>query len=252
MRRVLIPPLARLDLERSTLCRPPDDSAVARVEENGSTRTTTRSAPRQALIREKGCNKRYWRNLWPEANRSASEQRVRSWCRSYRRRLCRHAVEAMPRYREHLTATNLTNCATGWARGRSDACCVWPSTGRQTMRSCRILVFMPSQTFGDVFDQLYFSATSERDKGAKFERFLKRYLEVEPKYADQFSNVWMSQEWPARAGRPDTGIDLVAEDRYTGELTAIQAKFFDPPAPCRSRPSIRSSPSSGRRRSRKA
>lgn len=90
---------------------------------------------------------------------------------------------------------------------------------------------MPSQSFGDVFDQLYFSSTSERDKGTKFERFLKRYLEVEPKYADQFSNVWMWQEWPARAGRPDTGIDLVAEDRYTGELTAIQAKFFDPSRP---------------------
>lgn len=43
---------------------------------------------------------------------------------------------------------------------------------------------MPSQSFADVFDQLYFSATSERDKGTKFERFLKRYLEVEPKYAD--------------------------------------------------------------------
>lgn len=93
------------------------------------------------------------------------------------------------------------------------------------------MLSMPSQSFGDVFDQLYFSSTSERDKGTKFERFLKRYLEVEPKYADQFSNVWMWQEWPDRAGRPDTGIDLVAEDRYTGELTAIQAKFFDPSLP---------------------
>lgn len=75
---------------------------------------------------------------------------------------------------------------------------------------------------------MYISATSERDKGTRFERFLKSYLQTEPKYADLFSKVWMWQEWPGRAGRPDTGIDLVAEDRYTGELTAIQAKFYDP------------------------
>ncbi|WP_434061454.1 DEAD/DEAH box helicase [Paramicrobacterium humi] len=87
---------------------------------------------------------------------------------------------------------------------------------------------MPVTSFDAVFDQLYFSAKSEKDKGSKFERLLKRYLEVEPKYADQYSQVWLWNQWPGRHGRPDTGIDLVAEDRYTGELTAIQAKFYDP------------------------
>lgn len=90
---------------------------------------------------------------------------------------------------------------------------------------------MTAQTFADVFDDLYFSATSQRDKGSKFERLLKRYLQVEPKYADQFSQVWLWQEWPDRNGLVDTGIDLVAEDRYTGELVAIQAKFYDPARP---------------------
>lgn len=90
---------------------------------------------------------------------------------------------------------------------------------------------MTVQTFADVFDELYFSATSQRDKGSKFERLLKRYLEIEPKYADQFSNVWLWQDWPGRDGQVDTGIDLVAEDRYTGELVGIQAKFYDPARP---------------------
>ncbi|WP_434923256.1 DEAD/DEAH box helicase (plasmid) [Glutamicibacter sp. PAEs-4] len=90
---------------------------------------------------------------------------------------------------------------------------------------------MTAQTFADVFDDLYFSATSQRDKGSKFERLLKRYLQVEPKYADQFSQVWLWQEWPDRNGIVDTGIDLVAEDRYTGDLVAIQAKFYDPARP---------------------
>ncbi|GMA27386.1 helicase [Arenivirga flava] len=78
---------------------------------------------------------------------------------------------------------------------------------------------------------MYHGASSEREKGSRFERFLKTYLQTEPKYADLFSNVWLWQEWDGRAGRPDTGIDLVAQDRYTGEFIAIQAKFFDPARP---------------------
>ncbi|MDQ0261030.1 putative helicase [Sinomonas atrocyanea] len=87
---------------------------------------------------------------------------------------------------------------------------------------------MGSTDFASVFDQLYYSATDERDKGAKFERLVKRYLELKPKYADQFSDVWLWSDWPGRNGHVDTGIDLVARDRYTGELTGIQAKFYDP------------------------
>ncbi|WP_315914974.1 type ISP restriction/modification enzyme [Arthrobacter sp. lap29] len=83
-------------------------------------------------------------------------------------------------------------------------------------------------TFEDVLDRLYFTAIDQKDKGSKFERLIKRYLELEPKYADQFSDVWMWQEYPGRDGKVDTGIDLVAKDRYTGELTAIQCKFYDP------------------------
>ncbi|MGO1319189.1 MAG: restriction endonuclease, partial [Galactobacter sp.] len=91
---------------------------------------------------------------------------------------------------------------------------------------------MSTQTFAEVFDRLYFdeSNRSERDKGTKFERMLKRFLLLDPKYAEEFSNVWLWDEWPGRSGR-DTGVDLVAQDRVTGELTAIQAKFYDPSRP---------------------
>ncbi|WP_024366823.1 DEAD/DEAH box helicase [Arthrobacter sp. TB 26] len=87
---------------------------------------------------------------------------------------------------------------------------------------------MGSNTFEQLLDRLYFSAKNERDKGTKFERLFKRYLQLEPKYSDQFSDVWLWDEWPDRKGQVDTGIDLVAKDRYTGELTAIQCKFYDP------------------------
>ncbi|MFC9352813.1 DEAD/DEAH box helicase [Arthrobacter sp. NPDC057013] len=87
---------------------------------------------------------------------------------------------------------------------------------------------MGSASFEDVLDRLYFSASDQHDKGTKFEHLMKRYLELEPKYADQFSDVWLWSEWPGRNGHVDTGIDLVARDRYTGELTGIQCKFYDP------------------------
>jgi predicted helicase len=87
---------------------------------------------------------------------------------------------------------------------------------------------MGSASFEDVLDRLYFSASDQHDKGTKFEHLMKRYLELEPKYADQFSDVWLWNEWPGRDGHVDTGIDLVARDRYTGELTGIQCKFYDP------------------------
>jgi predicted helicase len=87
---------------------------------------------------------------------------------------------------------------------------------------------MGSASFEDVLDRLYFSASDQHDKGTKFEHLIKRYLELEPKYADQFSDVWLWGEWPGRNGHVDTGIDLVAKDRYTGELTGIQCKFYDP------------------------
>jgi predicted helicase len=78
----------------------------------------------------------------------------------------------------------------------------------------------------DVLDELRASATSEVDKGSKLEHLLKAYLLTDPLYADQFSQVWLWNDWPGRGGKHDTGIDLVAQDKLTGGLVAIQCKFF--------------------------
>lgn len=82
--------------------------------------------------------------------------------------------------------------------------------------------------FDEVLDRLWLSELSRQEQGRRFERLAKRFLEVEPKFADQFSDVWLWNEWPGRENRPDNGIDIVAKDRYTGELTGVQVKFFDP------------------------
>ena len=39
---------------------------------------------------------------------------------------------------------------------------------------------------------------------------MKAYLRIDPVFADQFSDVWLWNEWPGNGGKHDTGIDLVA------------------------------------------
>ncbi|MFC7375413.1 DEAD/DEAH box helicase [Brachybacterium sp. GCM10030268] len=77
-----------------------------------------------------------------------------------------------------------------------------------------------------LLDRLYNEASSQVDKGERFERFVQSFLQTDPVWAAQFTKVWMWNDWPERPGR-DNGIDLVAE-RRDGGLTAIQCKFYDP------------------------
>lgn len=53
------------------------------------------------------------------------------------------------------------------------------------------------------------------------------YLKNEPTYKQLYSDVWLLNEVPDHFGIPkkDTGVDLVALQK-TGELVAIQAKFY--------------------------
>ena len=54
------------------------------------------------------------------------------------------------------------------------------------------------------------------------------YLTLDPALANQYMNVSRWMDWPHRGKSPDVGIDLVAQDRATGDWTAIQCKFFAP------------------------
>lgn len=84
------------------------------------------------------------------------------------------------------------------------------------------------------FDELIQLAKEEsnhiqRDKGTLFEKIAQIYFKNEPTYKNLFSDVWLLNEVPAEYAIPkkDTGVDLVARNESTGELTAIQAKFYD-------------------------
>lgn len=70
---------------------------------------------------------------------------------------------------------------------------------------------------------------TQRDRGTLFELLVKTYLENEPVYQRLFEHVWMLSEVPGEYNIPkvDTGVDLVAKKAKTGELVAIQAKYYD-------------------------
>lgn len=81
-------------------------------------------------------------------------------------------------------------------------------------------------TITDYLRQIRENAWSSRQLGTEFERFVKRYLKVEPSYASQFSDVWLWNECHFAKGS-DVGIDLVARTNF-GEYVAIQAKCYQP------------------------
>jgi predicted helicase len=86
------------------------------------------------------------------------------------------------------------------------------------------------KTIHEVLQSLRDVSLDERDKGNHFESLTKRWLEISPEYADIFEKVWTYPEWAAENDLPktDVGIDLVAREVATGDLCAIQCKFYDP------------------------
>ncbi|MCF3627379.1 DEAD/DEAH box helicase family protein [Planktothrix agardhii 1801] len=83
-------------------------------------------------------------------------------------------------------------------------------------------------TLNTILEEFRQTATSTRDLGDKFERLTVQYLETDPLYKEHFSKVWLWMDFPKRNKAPDTGIDLVAEERDTGDYCAIQCKCYDP------------------------
>ena len=81
-------------------------------------------------------------------------------------------------------------------------------------------------TFDDVLARIRGEAKNKRDLGDRFEKITRDFLKTDRHYASRFSKVWLWKEWPDNDG-PDTGIDLVAEERDDGKLCAIQCKCYN-------------------------
>jgi len=72
------------------------------------------------------------------------------------------------------------------------------------------------------------TASSNVERGERFERLMVDYFRLDPTLAAEYDEVCRWPDWSHREGTHDSGIDLVARRRETGEWTAIQCKFFDP------------------------
>lgn len=77
----------------------------------------------------------------------------------------------------------------------------------------------------ELLRRLQEAATTPQMQGELFERFVAEYLRRDKYYGSRFAKVWRWKDWPGRNHLPDYGIDIVAEDRDTGEFWAIQVKY---------------------------
>ena len=85
-----------------------------------------------------------------------------------------------------------------------------------------------SSPLQDILSTFRRASVTEREKGTYFEELFGVYLRNEPTYAELYSDVWLLKDVPDEYGisKTDTGIDLVAKVRGTGELHAVQCKFY--------------------------
>lgn len=83
-------------------------------------------------------------------------------------------------------------------------------------------------SFDKIISDLERDEMVQRDRGTLFELLVTAYLKKEPMYARLFDEVWMLADVPEEYGVPkkDTGVDLVARNRETGEFIAIQCKYY--------------------------
>ena len=81
---------------------------------------------------------------------------------------------------------------------------------------------------GGLFEKIRAHVPTDQGRGLVFQRLMKAFLSEDPLFVDRFKRVWQWHEWPSRPpGEPDTGIDLVAQER-DGGVCAIQCKFYAP------------------------
>ena len=81
-------------------------------------------------------------------------------------------------------------------------------------------------TVYDAIEHIRQTATSETDKGTKFERLTRFFLKNDPLWKSKLAEVWLWENSPTRDSK-DTGIDLVALDKEDHTYWAIQCKCWD-------------------------
>nr|WP_289011787.1 type ISP restriction/modification enzyme [uncultured Candidatus Microthrix sp.] len=85
-------------------------------------------------------------------------------------------------------------------------------------------------TFRQLLEEFDASAKTTAAKGRRFEEFCLDYFQTDPIWKERFDAVWPWMDWPGRESEADAGVDLVAREKGTDDLVAIQCKFYSPTA----------------------
>lgn len=91
-----------------------------------------------------------------------------------------------------------------------------------------ILYQVSNNSFDEFIKRLDKEGMKQRNRGTLFELISKAFFKYDTLYSRLFDEVWMLNEVPKEYGiaANDTGVDLVARKRETGELVAIQCKYY--------------------------
>ena len=83
-----------------------------------------------------------------------------------------------------------------------------------------------ASSFRDALRILDGKSDSAALKGTYFEYLVKAFIETDKAQSERFDMVWRWPDWPHNENTHDTGIDLVARERDSGDFVAIQCKFY--------------------------
>ena len=85
-------------------------------------------------------------------------------------------------------------------------------------------------TFRQLLSGFEETAKTRAVQGRHFEQFCEAFFRLAAIPGYEFDKVWAWDDWPGKDERGDTGIDLVAREAGSGDLVAIQCKFYAPTA----------------------
>ena len=85
-----------------------------------------------------------------------------------------------------------------------------------------------STAFRRILNKIDEVSNNATEKGTLLEKVIKAFIEQDKAARQRFSHVWRWYDWPERGNLQDTGVDLVALERDTGNLVAIQSKYRKP------------------------
>lgn len=85
-------------------------------------------------------------------------------------------------------------------------------------------------TLGALLDDCLYESPTKAAQDRRFVDLMKAFLRTDEHWSTRLEQVWSWDEWPESEGPADV-VDLVAQERDTGDLVAVRCAFQDPDEP---------------------